>query len=171
MNKLFFGKRKSTRIILAVSIFLILFCVVQILRPNREYFFEGDTLFQEGVPVEDYPVYEGIRLPPGVYCVELTYSSSTDMQNLCYVQDSKVFTQGLLTHGDQFYSGLSATSFQMWLFENTDDLRILIKYCGQGSLRTGDLYIYETNQLWGIYLTVILFFYSADTGFPFFSII
>lgn len=170
MNKLFFWKRKSTRIILAVSIFLILFCMVQILRPNREYFFEGDTLFQEGVPVEDYPVYEGIRLPPGVYLVELTYSSSTDMQNLCYVQDSTVFTQGLLTHGDQIYSGLSATSFQMWLFENAEDLRILIKYCGQGSLRTGDLFIYETNQLWGICLTTILFFTVLILGFNFFRL-
>ena len=88
--------------------------MVQILRPNREYSFEGDTLFQEGVPVEAYPVYEGIRLPPGVYRVELAYSSSTDVQNPCYVQDSTFFSQGLLTHGEQIYSGLSATTFHMY---------------------------------------------------------
>lgn len=162
-----FLKRKSTRIILAISIFLILFCLVQMLRPNREYSFEGDTLFQEGVPVEDYPVYEGIRLPPGVYRIELAYSSSTDMQNLCYVQDSTVFPQGLLTHGEQIYSGLSATNFHMWLFGNADAMQILIKYSGQGSLRTGDLHIYETNQLWGIYLTVILFFTTLILTFHF----
>lgn len=167
MKKIYFWKRKSTRIILAISIALMFFCVIQILRPNREYFYEGDILFQEGIPMEDFPVYEGIQLPPGVYRVELMYSSSTDMQNLCYVQDRTVYPQGLLTHGDQFYSGLSATSFHMWLFENADALRILIKYCGQGSLRTGDLHIYETNQLWGIYLTVILFFTALILGLLF----
>lgn len=167
MKKIYFWKRKSTRIVLAISIALMFFCVIQILRPNREYFYEGDILFQEGIPVEDFPVYEGIQLPPGVYRVELMYSSSTDMQNLCYVQDRTVYPQGLLTHGDQFYSGLSATSFHMWLFENADALRILIKYCGQGSLRTGDLHIYETNQLWGMYLTVILFFTALILGLLF----
>lgn len=49
MKKIDFWKKKSTRIILTISIFLILVCVIQILRPNREYVFEGSTLFQEGV--------------------------------------------------------------------------------------------------------------------------
>lgn len=171
MKRIKFWKKKSTRIILAISMILMLVCVIQILRPNREYLFEGDTVFQEGVPVEDYPVYEGIQLPPGVYRIELTYSSSTDMQHLCYVQDGMVFSEGtasgLLTHGEQIYNGLSATSFQMWLFRNADDLKILIKYSGQGSLRTGDLHIYETNQLWGICLAVILFFTALILGVHF----
>lgn len=167
MKKTGFWKSRGTKIILAVSAFLVLLCVAQILRPNREYHFEGETLFGEGVSVEEYPIYEGIRLPPGVYRVELMYSSSTDLQNLCYVQDSTVFPGGLLTHGEQIYSGLSSTSFQMWLFESADALQVLIKYSGQGSLRTGDLHIYETNQLWGMYLTVILFFTALVLGFHF----
>jgi len=80
------------------------------------------------------------------------------MRNLCYAQDDTAFSHKALTHGVQVYSGLSAAVFHMWLFENTDALRILINYCGEGSLATGDLRIYETNQLWGIYLTVIVFF-------------
>lgn len=158
MKKIMFWRRKSTRVILVISLLLMLLCLIQILRPNREYAFEGEVLFQEGPFVEAYPVYEGIQLPPGVYRVELAYSCSTDMQNMCYVQDGTVFTQGLLSHGTQLYSGLSAATFHMWLFDNADALQILINYGGQGSLKTGDLHIYETNQLWGMCLTVILFF-------------
>lgn len=158
MKKIDFWTRKSTGIILAVSVFLLALGALQILRPDREYIFQGNMSFQEGSPAEGYPVYEGIRLPLGVYRVELAYSCDTDMQNLCYVEDNTVSPKGLLTHGTQLYSGLSATSFHMWLFDNADAVRILINYCGQGNLRTGELRIYETNQLWGMYLTAVLFF-------------
>jgi len=69
---------------------------VQILHPNREYVFEGSTLFQEGSPVEGYPIYTGIQLPPGVYRIEQAYSSNTDMRNLCYAQDDTAFSGGKL---------------------------------------------------------------------------
>ncbi|MBD5529736.1 MAG: hypothetical protein HDR02_15240 [Lachnospiraceae bacterium] len=151
-----FWKLKSTRIILLVATFLVFLCVVRMLWPNREYLYEGETLFQEGIAISDYPVFEGISLSPGVYRVELVYSCSTDIQNLCWVEDGNVFAGGLLTHGDQLYSGLSKTEFDMWLFEQTDTLQILIKYDGQGYLQTGNLRIYETNGLWGICLTVIV---------------
>lgn len=150
-----FWKLKSTKILLSVSIFLVILCVVRMLWPNREYLYEGETLFQEGVPVSGYPVFENISLPMGVYRVELAYSCSTDMQSLCEVQDGGVFKGGLLTHGEQLYSGLSGTDFHMWIFERADALQVLINYDGQGYLQTGDLCIYETNQLWGICLTVI----------------
>lgn len=148
--------RKSTKVILGFAFLLGFICVVQMLRPNREYLFEGSTQFQEGVPVSDLPIFKDIHLPAGVYRVELDYSSSTDMQSLCEVYDGTVLTNGLLTHGEQFYSGLSKTDFHMWLFERADALQIVVKYDGEGSLETGDLRIYETNQLWGIYLTVII---------------
>lgn len=150
-----FWKLKSTRIILLVAALLVFACVVRMLWPNREYLYEGETLFQEGTAVSDYPVFEGISLSPGVYRMELVYSCSTDMQSLCWVKDGNVFTNGLLTHGEQLYSGLSKTGFDMWLFEQTDTLQIMIKYDGQGYLRTGNLRIYETNKLWGICLTSI----------------
>lgn len=151
-----FWKLKSTKAVLAISAFLIVLCVVRMLWPNRDYLYEGETLFQEGAPVSDYPVFGGIRLPVGVYRVELEYSCSTDMQNLLEVRDGNVSPYGLLTHGEQLYSGLSKTGFHMWLFERADAMEVLVKYDGQGNLRTGNLRIYETNQLWGICLTVIV---------------
>ena len=162
-----FWKLKSTRIILLVATFLVFLCVVRMLWPNREYLYEGETLFQEGIAISDYPVFEGISLSPGVYRVELVYSCSTDIQNLCWVEDGNVFAGGLLTHGDQLYSGLSKTEFDMWLFEQTDTLQILIKYDGQGYLQTGNLRIYETNGLWGICLTVIVAIsWNSVSAFP-----
>lgn len=150
-----FWNLKSTRKILLVSAFLMLLCVGRMLWPNREYLYEGETLFQEGTAISDYPIFEGISLLPGVYRVELVYSCSTDMQNQCRVEDGNVFAGGLLTHGEQLYSGLFNTDFDMWLFEQTDTLQVLINYDGQGYLKTGDLRIYETNRLWGICLTSI----------------
>lgn len=157
MDKISFWNRRSTKIIWGISAFIAALILIRILLPNREYCYEVNTSFQEGVPLEAYPVYEGIRLPPGVYRVELTYSCSTDMQNLCTMKDDSVFTKGLLTHGDFFYSGLSRAGFHMWLFENADAMRLQIKYCGQGELRIDKLYIYETDQLWTISLTIHLF--------------
>ena len=167
MKEISFWKKKSTRIILAASVLLMVICIVQILRPNREYSFEGEVLFQEETLSETCSVYEGIQLPPGVYRIELTYSCDTDMQNYCTVQDNTVFTGGLLTDGEHLYSGLSKTSFSIWLFENADALQVMAIYNGQGTLKTGDLHIYETNQLWGIYLTVILFFTILVLAFHF----
>ena len=158
MKKMYFWKRKSTKLIMAVALFLTVLCVIQLLRPNREYCFEGEMLFQEGRLAGDYPVYEGIRLSPGVYYVELAYSCDTDLQNVCYAQDGTVMRQSLLTHGTPVYSGLSAAAFHMWLFEHTDALQILIRYSGQGDMRVGNLHIYETNQLWTMCLVGIIFF-------------
>ncbi len=150
-----FWKLKSTRIILLVAALLMLACMARMLWPNREYVYEGNMLFQEGNPVSDYPVFEGIRLSPGVYRVELEYSCGTNMQSLCWVEDDHVFTNGLLSHGEQLYSGLTQTDFHMWLFESTDTLQVIVKYDGQGHLQTGNLRIYETDKLWGICLTSI----------------
>ncbi|MDE5747964.1 MAG: hypothetical protein K2I21_10355, partial [Acetatifactor sp.] len=134
-----FWNLKSTRKILLVSAFLMLLCVGRMLWSNREYLYEGETLFQEGTAISDYPIFEGISLLPGVYRVELVYSCSTDMQNQCRVEDGNVFAGGLLTHGEQLYSGLFNTDFDMWLFDQTDTLQVLINYDGQGYLKTGDL--------------------------------
>ena len=159
MKKIKFVKRKSTLIILMVAVFLCLVCILQILRSNREYHYEGKTVFEEGVPVNGYAIFGDVSLPVGVYRVQLDYDCSTDMQSICEVRDGTVFTGGLLTHGEQFYSGLHNTDFHMWVFERTKALELLINYDGVGDLETGDLHIYETNQLWQMGLTIILFFF------------
>lgn len=141
---------------MSLALLLTIVCLVQMLRPGREYLYEGGMHFAEGTAVSGQPVYEGISLPAGVYRVALEYSTSEDLRSLCHVQDGTVFPGGLLTNGEILYSGLTETRFQMWLFERADALQILINYDGVGSLETGRLRIYDTGQLWGMYLTVVL---------------
>lgn len=74
MKTVGFWKLKSTRIILLVAAVLSFVCAVRILWPNREYLYEGSTLFQEGIAVSDCTVFEEISLSPGVYRMELEYS-------------------------------------------------------------------------------------------------
>lgn len=156
MRKLSIWRWRSTRIILALALLLTVFCVAQMWRSGREYRFEGGMCFTEGTAVSGQPIYEGISLPPGVYRVALEYSSSEDLRSLCEARDQTVFPGGLLTNGEVFYSGLSETRFQMWLFEQADALQILVNYDGVGNLETGNLRIYDTGQLWTMYLTILV---------------
>lgn len=156
MGKLNIWKWRSTKIILSLALLLSIICLIQMLRPGREYLYEGGMCFTEGLAVSGQPVYEGISLPAGVYRVALEYSTSEDLRSLCQVKDGTVFPGGLLTNGESLYSGLTETRFQMWLFERADALQVSINYDGVGRLETGRLRIYDTGQLWGIYLTVVL---------------
>lgn len=141
---------------MSLALLLAIICLIQMMRPGREYLYEGGMCFTEGIAVSGQPVYEGISLPAGVYRVALEYSTSEDLRSLCQVQDGSVFPGALLTNGETLYSGLTETRFQMWLFERADALQVKINYDGVGRLETGRLRIYDTKQLWGIYLTVVL---------------
>lgn len=156
MRKLSIWRWRSTRIILALFLLLAVFCVAQMSRAGQEYLCEGGMCFTEGTAVSGQLIYEGISLPPGVYRVALEYSSSEDLRSLCEARDQTVFPGGLLTNGEVFYSGRSETRFQMWLFEQADALQILVNYDGVGSLETGNLRIYDTGQLWTMYLTILV---------------
>lgn len=149
-------KEKPICIISAIFLVLILFLAVQILLPCDEYEFEGKHSFETG-SVAGVTVYENISLHPGVYLINLEYETDTDLKAYCTVVDGTVFTGGLLTNGDYFYSALGSTNFAVWLFEGTKDLRVVIDFNGVGSLTTGKLIITETNQLWTLLLTIVVF--------------
>ena len=55
------------------------------------------------------------------------------------------------------YSGLHRTGFDIWLYESTENLQVVISYGGKGNLETGELRIVETNQLWTMLLAVVVF--------------
>ncbi len=141
--------------------FLAAICVFKILAPNENYQFQGQFDFTEGVSTSDTVIYEGISLKPGVYYIELQYVSDTDLVALCNMKDGTVFTGGLLTNGEHMYGGLDKTGFHMWLYESTDDMQVVVSYGGKGVLRTGDLTITETNQLWTMFLVIVIFTAAA----------
>lgn len=156
LRELKLWKRRPFFIITIVFSILILFCIVRIALPEKEYFYQGNRQFNNGIP-EQVTVYENISLPPGVYRVELEYSTDMDLQALCNTVDGTVLSGGILSNGEPLYKGLARTGYNIWLFENTDALQIQITYNGTGSLTTGNLRIVETNQLWTMYLTIVLF--------------
>lgn len=52
MDKISFWNRRSTKIIWGISAFIAALILIRILLPNREYCYEVNTSFQEGVPLE-----------------------------------------------------------------------------------------------------------------------
>lgn len=151
-------KQKAFWVISIISLALVIFCSIQILLPNKQFRYEGSCTFQPGTITTDTVVYGGIPLRPGVYYVELSYDTDTDLGALCTLKDGSVFHGGLLTNGEHVYSGLHKTGFHAWLFESTDNMSVTISYNGVGSLQTTNLVITETNQLWTMLLTIILAF-------------
>lgn len=149
-------KQKAFWAISIISLVLIIFCIIQILLPNKQEQYEGSYTFEPGTITTDTVVFGGISLRPGVYYVELYFDTDTDLSALCTLKDGSVFHGGLLTNGEHIYSGLHKTGFHAWLFEGTDNMAVTISYNGVGSLRTNNLVITETNQLWTMLLTIIL---------------
>ncbi len=154
MNKLI--KRKLFWILAAAFCLIFAFCIFKILQPGTSIRLEGEYTFTEGTIEENKVIYDSISLKPGVYYVELEYTTDTDLGAVCNMQDGTVFTGGLLTNGEHVYSGLGRTGFHMWLFEGTENMQAAVSYAGKGMLRTGSITITETNQLWTM-LLVILF--------------
>ncbi len=157
MREMKLWKKKPIYIAAIIFSLLLLFLLIKIIMPCREYFFEGSYSFSEGTASPNAVIYEGIQLRPGVYCVELDYETDTDLGAICNVWDGTVFTGGLLCNGEHLYSGLDRTEYHMWLYEGTDALQLVVSYGGVGSLTTGNLKITETNQLWTMLLTVVVF--------------
>ncbi len=149
-------KYKKIMATICVFVLAMIFCMIQIARPNRSYIYEGSGVFEQGVATEAHILYDGITLSPGVYEVQLSYHTDTMLQSQCVVTDGSVFTGGLLTSGEYLVVDGGNTDFLIWLFESTDQLRISLNYTG-GLVETGTLKIVETNQLWTMCMTIFLF--------------
>lgn len=133
------------------------FFLIRIIISGQTLRYEGSFSFEQGNQAERVAIYSGISLNPGVYRIELEYETDTELQALCNVRDETVCTGGLLSNGEHFYKGLGKTGYDIWLYEKTDDLQVVITFSGKGSLTTGNLKIVETNKLWTMLLTVFLF--------------
>lgn len=169
-------KEKSIRLFTALFFLYMVFCTAMAVRPCREHLFEGSFSFGAESGPGETAIYGGIRLRPGVYRVELEYSTDTDVSGVCGVRDGTVFEGGLLTNGEHMYAGLDQTGFELWLFERTEDLQITVNYAGRGVITTGNLRIVETRKLWtmllaagaalgaGVYL--LLIYRCYDQRFP-----
>lgn len=150
-------KKRFIWVLAAMFFLLIAGCIFKIVQPNAVLQLQGQHSFHQGTITEREIVYDHIALKPGVYYVELEYDTDTDLGALCNMQDGTVYTGGLLTNGEHFYSGLNKTGFHMWLFEGTENMQVTVSYAGKGMLETGNLTITETNQLWTMLLVILVF--------------
>ena len=155
MKKIDFFKQRAIYIILGITVLITLFCIVKIIKPNRQYFYNGETRINSGEEEYSTIIYDQIALLSGVYDVVLEYQTDSDMKNRCTVEDGTVFTNGLLTNGEHLHQHLNNTDYRMWLFESTEAIQVCIVYGGEGSVVTGDLTIKETDALWTFVLTVV----------------
>jgi hypothetical protein len=156
-------RQKGIIVYTAAVCLLLIFCVVTLLLPKAEYEYQGTYRFETGTASTDTVVYEGISLKPGVYEVSLAYRTDTDYSAICSVKDDTVHHRALLTNGEHCYKGLAETSYDMWLFEPTDNLQIVVSYGGEGALETGDLVVSDTGKLWSMLLVLVLF--AAAAGY------
>ncbi len=149
-------KKKPVWIVTGFVLVLFLVVVAKLFAPCQEYQYEGSYSFEPNVPTAQTVIYERISLSPGVYRIELEYETDTDVAAVCTAWDGTVFTGGLLTNGEHLYANLSRTGYDMWLYEQTDALQVVVSYGGKGTLTTGNLKIVETNQLWTMLLTILV---------------
>lgn len=149
-------KNKGLAVFTAIFFVLFLALAVRLFLPYKTYELSGSYAFEPGVSTENAVVYSGITLPPGVYRVALHYDTDTDAGAYCNVHDGTVFSGGLLSNAEHFYSALGSTDYAIWLFEGTKELEVTVTYEGKGHLTTGDLTITETKQLWTMLLAILV---------------
>lgn len=150
-------KRKGIIVFSGIIFVVLAVLVIKMIIPCREYIYHDSYSFETGVSTAQTVIYDGIRLRPGVYLVALEYDTDTDLGALCTVADGTVFTGGLLSNGEHLYSGLGKTNYAVWLYESTENFQVTVSYNGEGSLSTGALTITETNQLWTMLSTIVIF--------------
>lgn len=163
--------RKSFMIVAAVTFLLALACIVRIFVPNRVYTFEGEgSYFADQGGEGSLKIFENISLSPGVYHIKLDYDIDTDYTSFCTVEDNYVYPGALLVNHDILYANRTSTDFVMWLFESTDTLAVTVSKDVSDTLRTGNLTIVETNGLWTMLFTLVLFFGTCVMGCILFSV-
>lgn len=155
MIKALLFKQRKFWIVTIFALILSLPCVYFLMKPNQTYIYEGKEIFASGELLSETVIFEQVSLQKGVYIVELSYDVDTFMHYICNVSDGSVLSGALLSNGEHLNVGLGKTSFQMWLYEDTEDLEVFLSGNGEGYVQTGKLTFYETNQLWTMMLIVI----------------
>ncbi len=146
---------KKTWASIFILIVFALVCFVYLVGEKQEYIYEISRSFDENSIAGEYVVCEGIELPVGVYTVQLSYLTDTNVRNFCTVQDGTVFYGALKSNGEHLYQGLTHTKFDMWLWEGTEALQVVLTYGGIGNLDVGRITITNTNQIWSMLLVWI----------------
>lgn len=144
--------------IIAITIIfvgIVAFCIVKIGQKNNTYIYgEGNVAVEPGSAVSQI-VVEHVKLPKGIYEVSVPFSTEGDEEYRIKVDDGTVYAGGLRANGIALYQGYTDAKFNVWLFEDTEELVVYVEatqalnpvVLGQATFR-------ETNLLW-IYIIVV----------------
>ncbi len=131
-------------------ILLALFCFVNFFcsKENVVFISEAQSLTFAGDNKEEYVLYEGISLNPGVYRAKLDIVTSADMRAYIQPDADTVLPQGLQCIGSPVYIGKDQCEFTFYLYEKVDNLRIIAQSEASVSIHTETLSIENTGLLW-----------------------
>lgn len=144
-------------IFVAIQGLFVLLVVISFFFRHHEYVFTTDMVYseetdQEGAGRESAHFY----LPAGSYTVTIYYSSDADISNTCDIYSEKLDARCLASSGVQLFRGLGKVDFDIWLYRNTDDLRLVSEYHGPGNLSIESFSVAENNAFRGMALFWIL---------------
>ena len=143
----------TLRILMIIEGILVLLVAVSFFFRHRVYEYTTDMFFSEvTAPTGGIKESERFVLPAGSYRISVYYSSDADMSNTCDIVSDKLDARCLATNGVQFFRGLHKTDFDMWLYRNADDLRLVSEYHGPGDFSVQGFSIQETNAFRGMAL-------------------
>ena len=110
MKKKCSGKRGYWVIFSVLALFALV-CIVRALLPGESVYVPGELVIEENTEAADRVIYEGISLKPGVWRVEVEYTTDTDYKANFSIQDGTVFAGGLKTNGEVVYENKGSTGF------------------------------------------------------------
>lgn len=151
-------KNKLWIICNVLSVLFMLYFIIQIVLPNRIYTFDNSQILTyEGYQTQT-PIFNNISLSPGMYKAHVLYQADQDNCGFCSLTDYNVHPKALLAGYDMIYAHKNETDITFWLLESTDTIEFDMAMSNDGTIQIQGLTIEETNGLWTMLLTILLFF-------------
>lgn len=175
-------KRKQTfkKLIWLIAILQIIFsvyCIGNLLKEKEQIVFTEDSLNicgggfdkdgiysvneENGVEDENCLVAGPLCLKPGVYQVSLWYQ--TDSEQATSVKDESIGYRKLYANAVSLYPNatMQECTYRFTLLEETEELKVSIKYTGNGTLNVKDVTLVHTRQEYSMLLFVTLLLFAV----------
>lgn len=162
----------------AAEALVLLLCIVNLFRDRTDLvmdasFFQGGGVYDESRggwyidqtfgANEVFLLSGPLSIPAGVYKVELSYETDTDMVNRCTVVDETAALGGIRTNGDHLYAGLGSTDYEVWVSDGNGSLQIQVSYGGAGYLLVKGVRIYDGGAMGRmVFFMALLLFAGLD---------
>ena len=163
-------------IVIVLQVVFAIYCIGNLLKTKERICFTENNLNTYGGYFNDEEVYfvdeeccveadacvvaGPLSLQPGVYKVSFSYQ--TDVEQITSVKAGDVSYRKLYSNVVSLRptTGLKECTYRFSLLETTDDLNIIIKYVGNGTLQVRDLTLVHTRQEYGMALVLALVLFS-----------